>query len=342
VEAVVTAAARAAHWRGRPVFVTGATGFVGGWLSRALVELGARVVCLVRDLRPRSVLVQSGLVDRVVTVRGGLDDVEALEQALRKYDAETCFHLAAEAIVSVANASPVAVFEANIRGAWHVLEAARRAGSVRRVVLASSDKVYGSRALPPYREELALESGSPYEVSKACADLLARAYFRSYGLPTAVARFGNVYGGGDLNFSRLVPGTIAAVLRREAPVLRSDGRSLRDFLYVDDAVHAYLGLAERLHEPGVQGEAFNFGTGAPTQVLALVEKVIALGGDARLRPVIVGDGTDEARAQYVSIEKTHAVLGWTAGWSLDRGLDAAFRWYERFLLEAPVAARGGR
>jgi CDP-glucose 4,6-dehydratase len=249
---------------------------------------------------------------------------------------DTCFHLAAEAIVSVATGSPLSAFESNIRGTWQLLEAARRAGGVRRVVVASSDKVYGSQSVLPYREDSAMHGCFPYDVSKSCADLLAQAYFRSYGLPIGITRCANIYGGGDLNFSRLVPGTIRSVLQGEAPLIRSDGRYTRDYLYIEDAVRAYLTLGEALDRGEVRGEAFNFGTCLPVEVLALVRNIVAIGGRRDLEPVILSQARNEIRDQYLSSENALKVLGWKPQIGLDEGLERTFAWYREFLGAEPV------
>lgn len=319
------------YWSGKRVFVTGATGFLGGWLATALVDLGARVVCLVRDVVPYSVFYRTQLRDSVVTVAGSLQDLPLLERVMQEYEVDTVFHLAAEAIVSVASGSPLSAFESNIRGTWQLLEAARRAGGVKRVVVASSDKVYGNQPVLPYREDSAMHGCFPYDVSKSCADLIAQAYFRSYGLPIGITRCANLYGGGDLNFSRVVPGTIQSLVKGEKPLIRSDGLYTRDFLYVEDAVRAYLTLGEALDRDEVRGEAFNFGTGLPVQVLALVRKMIAIGGRPDLEPVILNQARNEIKDQYLASDLALKVLGWKPQIGLDEGLERSFRWYREFL-----------
>src|SRR6266403_1921499 len=243
-------------WRDRPTLVTGATGLVGGCLVRRLVEAGADVVCLVRDWVPQSELVQAGLIERVKVVRGDVRDQSLLERALGEYEIDTTIHLAAQTIVGIANRNPISTFETNVAGTWHLLEACRRTPTVRQIVLASSDKAYGESDDLPYVETMPLEAEHPYDVSKACADLIARAYARTWGLPVVTTRCGNFFGGGDLNWNRVVPGTIRSVLRGERPVIRSDGSQVRDYIYVEDAVSAYLQLAEQLAaDPTLAGEA---------------------------------------------------------------------------------------
>ena len=276
------AAASPAFWRDRPVFVTGATGLLGGAVVRHLVEAGADVVCLVRDWVPRSELVASRLVDRVRVVRGDVTDQETIERVLGEYEVVTVLHLAAQAIVGVANRNPVSTFESNIRGTWVVLEACRRSPLVKQIVIASSDKAYGDQDRLPYTEDAPVLGRHPYDVSKSCADLIAQAYAKSFGLPVCVTRCGNFYGGGDLNWNRLVPGTIRSVIRNERPVIRSDGRYVRDYIYVDDGSRAYTLLAEQLGaRPELAGEVFNFSAERPVTVFELVE-MLQIGAGTRV------------------------------------------------------------
>src|SRR5215469_6863671 len=261
-------------WRDRPVFVTGATGLVGAWLTRGLVEAGADVVCMGRDWIPQSELVRSRTMERVKTVRGDICDREALERAIGEYEADTVIHLAAQTIVGIANRNPVSTFESNIRGAWNLLEACRRSPLVRSIVIASSDKAYGDQPNLPYAEDTPLEGRHPYDVSKSCADLLAQAYCTTFQLPVAITRCGNFYGGGDLNWNRIVPGTIRAIYRNERPVIRSDGSYVRDYFYVKDGAAAYLHLAECMaRQPEVVGQAFNFSNEIQVTVLEIVRHI---------------------------------------------------------------------
>ncbi|MCL6581412.1 MAG: GDP-mannose 4,6-dehydratase [Firmicutes bacterium] len=318
-------------WSGRRVLVTGATGFVGSWLVQALVDAGSDVVCLVRDRVPGSWLVRSGYIDRVTVVSAALED-HHLERVLAEYEVETVFHLAAQTIVGTANRSPLGTFEANVRGTWNILEAARaRRDTVHRVVVASTDKAYGEQPTLPYTEDMPLRGRHPYDVSKSCADLIAQAYFHTYGLPVGIARCGNIYGGGDLNFNRVIPGTIRAALAGERPVVRSDGSLTRDYLYVKDAVRGYLALGEALDQPGVHGEAFNFGTGRPVSVREVVATVLSLCGRPDLEPVVLGQAVPEIPHQWLSAEKAHRVLGWRAEWALEAGLAETIAWYRAYL-----------
>jgi CDP-glucose 4,6-dehydratase len=258
-------------WRNRPALVTGATGLVGGWLVKRLIEQGAEVVCLVRDWIPQSELVRSRDIERVKVVRGDIRDQAVLERAMGEFEIDTVFHLAAQTIVGIANRNPVSTFESNIQGTWAVLEAARRSPAVKQIVVASSDKAYGDQPNLPYFEDAPLQGQHPYDVSKSCSDLISQAYAKSYGLPVAITRCGNFYGGGDLNWSRIVPGTIRALLAGQRPVIRSDGSLIRDYFYVEDGAAAYMLLAEKLAaEPSLRGHAFNFSNELQVNVLQLV------------------------------------------------------------------------
>ena len=318
-------------WRDRPVFVTGASGLLGGWLARRLLDAEADVVCLVRDWVPNSELVRGGLLDRVKTVRGDVTDRDTVERVLGEYEIVTVLHLAAQTIVGIANRNPLSTFESNIQGTWELLEACRRSPSVKQIVVASSDKAYGERAELPYTEDAPLVGRHPYDVSKSCADLIARAYAATYGLPVAVTRCGNLYGGGDLNWSRIVPGTIRSVLRHQRPVIRSDGEFIRDYFYVEDAAAATLTLAERLAlDPSIQGQAFNFSPEAPTTVVKLVQRILRL-MESDLEPDVRHDAVNEIRSQFLSAEKARRVLGWRPLFTLDEGLRATISWYREFL-----------
>lgn len=328
-------------WREQSVFVTGATGIVGSWLVEGLLDRGADVVCLVRDTVPRSNLLLSGRLAKVTTARGELEDYLSLERILNEYEVDTVFHLGAQAIVGTANRAPLATFESNIRGTWNVLEAVRlHRRTVRRVVVASSDKAYGDHGPLSYTEDMALQGRHPYDVSKSCADLLAQAYVSTYDLPLAIARCGNIYGGGDVNFSRIVPGTIRATLAGRRPVIRSDGASVRDYLYVLDAVEAYLTLAQVLDDEAIRGQAFNFSPGSPLSVLAIVQRIMALAGRLDLEPEVLGETSAEIPYQALSAEKARRVLGWSPSYSLDDGLRETIEWYRRYLPAGGSESRG--
>jgi CDP-glucose 4,6-dehydratase len=309
------------------VFVTGGYGLLGTWLARALLERGDRVVVLRRDDPSASALRAEGLEARCEVVPGDVCDGLALERALGDYEVDTVFHLAAQTLVGMANRSPLPTFETNIRGTWVLLEACRRL-EVARVVVAASDKAYGSHDDLPYREDFALQPRFPYDVSKAATDLIARSYFHTYGLPVAVTRFANLYGGGDLNFSRLVPEAVAASLQGRRPVIRSDGTPERDFLYVEDAAAAYLAIADALGEDGAAGEAFNAGSGQPRSVLDVVSTVCEVAG-TDVEPDIRGRGvpTGEIERQYVDASKLSELTGWAPVVTLKEGLGRTVEWY---------------
>jgi CDP-glucose 4,6-dehydratase len=318
-------------WRDRRVFVTGATGLVGASLVRQLLESGADVVALIRDWVPGSELVGAGLVERINIVRGDVRDQRAMERALGEYEIETVFHLAAQTIVGVANRNPVSTLDANIRGTWALLEACRRSPTVKQIVTASSDKAYGDQKILPYTEETPVVGRHPYDVSKSCADLIAQMYARSYGLPVCVTRCGNFFGGGDLNWNRIVPGTIRSVLRGERPVIRSDGRFTRDYLYVEDGARAYVVLAEQMMaEPALAGDVFNFSYEQRMTVLDLVAKILsAMKSD--LTPDVRNEASNEIRDQYLDAGKARRVLGWAPAYTLEQGLSATIDWYTRYL-----------
>jgi CDP-glucose 4,6-dehydratase len=318
-------------WLDRPVFITGCAGFLGSWLTSALVEAGANVVGLVRDRVPFSLLRRSGYLDRITVVRGDVTDYELVERVLNEYEIDAVFHLAAQTIVPIANRAPLSTFEANVKGTWTVLEASRRSPTVARATVASSDKAYGVHETLPYVEDAPLLGCHPYDVSKACADLVARTYFATYGLPVAVTRCANLYGGGDLNWNRIVPGTVRSLIRGERPIIRSDGTLQRDYLYVRDAVHAYMALAEQLDVDEVKGEAFNFGMDKPTSVLEMVQAIVAVSDRPDLEPVVLNDAPNEIPTQYMDSSKAHRLLDWVPDHSLEEGLRETFEWYRDFL-----------
>jgi CDP-glucose 4,6-dehydratase len=322
-------------WRDRPILLTGATGLVGGWVVRRLVDLGADVVCLVRDWVPQAELVRSRLVERVKVVRGDVVDGTLLERALGEYEIDTVIHLAAQTIVGIANRNPVSTFETNVRGTWALLEACRRSPAVKQIVVASSDKAYGEQRELPYTEEAPLLARHPYDVSKACADMIAQAYAASYALPVVVSRCGNFYGGGDLNWNRLVPGTIRSVLRGERPVIRSDGEYVRDYFYVEDGAAAYTLLAERLAaNRDLQGRAFNFSNETQVTVLEVVRRILRLMG-SDLTADVRDEATNEIRRQFLNAAPARTELGWRPLFTLDEGLRRTIAWYRDFLVDHP-------
>ena len=318
-------------WRDRPTFVTGATGLVGGWLVKSLVAAGADVVCLVRDWIPDCELVRSGHLDKVKIVRGDICDQEMIERALGEYEIDTVIHLAAQTIVGIANRNPVSTFEANIAGTWRLLEACRRSPKVKQIVIASSDKAYGDQDILPYDEATPLQGQHPYDVSKSCADLISTTYAKSYDLPVTITRCGNFYGGGDLNWNRIVPGTIRSILRGQSPVIRSDGSFVRDYFYVEDGAAAYMMLAEKLAKnPELRGEAFNFSNELQVTVLELTHKILAqMGSD--LLPDVRNEASNEIKHQYLSAAKARRLLNWEPLYTLDGALQQTIQWYTDFL-----------
>jgi CDP-glucose 4,6-dehydratase len=314
--------------------VTGATGLVGGWLVQALLAAGAHVAALVRDQDHRSELYRSGAIGRVAVVTGDVADLVSVERALDEDGPDTVVHLAAQPIVQVALRSPLATFETNVRGTYHLLEACRRrADVVRRIALASSDKAYGDHGQTAYEEEAPLSATGPYDVSKACADMIARGYAATFGTPIAIARCGNIYGGGDLNWSRIVPGTIRSLHFGERPLLRSDGTAVRDYLYVRDAVSAYLRLAAAADQDGVRGRAFNFSGESPLSVIEMVGKIADLIGRTDLAPTIEASARAEIPYQRLSAARARDVLGWAPRYDLDAGLRETIAWYRAFFAE---------
>lgn len=326
-------ASRHDFWKGRRVFVTGCTGILGSWLTLALVDAGAEVVGLVRDRVPQSNLYLSGTYRRIVQVDGRLTDFELLARVLQEYEIETVFNLAAQSSVRVANHLPINTLEANVRGTWLLLDACRLTKSVKRIVTASSDKAYGDQDVLPYTEQAPVKGQYPYDVSKSCADLIAQAFAITYEMPIGITRCGNIYGGGDRNWDRIVPGTMRSVLRGEAPLIRSDGTPLRDYLYVDDIVEGYLRLAEHLDDRSLYGQAFNFGMDDPKSAREMVETIIALSNHTHLRPIILNQASHEIQNQYLSSEKARRVLGWEPRFSLQEGLRRTLAWYRLFLAE---------
>lgn len=319
-------------WKHRTVFVTGATGLVGSWLCPRLLQAGARVVALVRDWDPQSELIRSGLIQQCSVVSGRLEDYPTLERTLSEYEVDTVFHLGAQAIVGTAYRSPLATFEANIRGTYQLLEACRvHRELVQRVVVASSDKAYGEATVLPYTEDMPVNGRHPYDVSKSCTDLLAMTYAQTYDLPVAIARCGNIFGGGDLNWSRIVPGSIRLILEGKPPVLRSDGTFTRDYLFVEDVVDAYLVLAEAASNPSVRGQAFNFSPERQLTVLDLTRLILEIMGRSDLEPEIQNRARAEIRDQYLDASKAREMLHWSVQRTLREGLEATVSWYRTYL-----------
>lgn len=318
-------------WRDRATLVTGATGLLGGWLTRSLIASGADVVCLVRDWVPQCELVRTHMLDCVKVVRGDITDRDLLERTLGEYEIEAVFHLAAQTIVSIANRNPISTFDTNIQGTWNLLEASRRSPKVRSIIVASSDKAYGDQKQLPYCEDAPLHGRHPYDVSKSCTDLIAQSYAITYDLPVAITRCGNFYGGGDLNWNRIVPGTIRSILRGERPIIRSDGQYVRDYFYVEDAAAAYILLAERLAaDPNLKGLGFNFSNEQQITVLALVELILKKMASS-LAPIVQNQVSNEIRSQYLNAARARQMLNWRPLFSLDEGLERTIAWYREVL-----------
>lgn len=316
-------------WEGMRVFVTGADGFIGSWVAKTLVEKKADVFCLARDLKKGAGYDLQGIREKITLVHGDLVDYPSIERPLMEYDIDSVFHLAAQALVGVANSSPMSTFESNIRGTYNMMEACRNAKSVERVVVASSDKAYGVQKKLPYSEESPLLGSYPYDASKACADIIARSYFTTYGLPVAVTRNANTYGGGDLNFSRIIPDAIRCALQNLALEIRSDGTPERDYMYVKDAAEGYLALGEKANQKGVAGEAFNFGTGKPVKVIDLARTINKIAG-SKAEPKILGRARNEIDRQFLDSGKAGRVLGWKAEYALEQGLKETIAWYREY------------
>ncbi len=325
-------------WLDRSVLVTGATGLVGSWVVKALLARQANVVALMRDWVPTCELVRSGVLGRISAVRGDVRDHDLLERIVAEYEVATVIHLAAQTIVGIAHRAPLSTFETNIMGTWNLLEACRRVGGVGQIIVASSDKAYGEQAALPYDEATPLQGRHPYDVSKSCADLLAQCYYHSYGTPVVITRCGNFYGGGDLNWNRIVPGTIRSVLRGQRPIIRSDGTLVRDYFYVEDGAASYLLLAEALgQDPSLAGEAFNFSNESPVTVLELVGQILTLMDAQHLEPIVESRPLREISHQYLSARKARERLGWSPQFDLQTGLQRTIAWYRDYFAEHPEA-----
>ena len=318
------------YWKNKNVFVTGCTGLLGSWLVKDLVEKGANVTGLIRDWVPKSNLILQDSINKINTVRGDINDYYLMERILNEYEIDTVFHLAAQTIVSIANRNPMSTFETNIKGTWNILEACRRNPTVKRVIVASSDKAYGEHEILPYTEDAPLKGSHPYDVSKSCADLLAFTYHNTYELPVCITRCGNFYGGGDLNFNRIVPGTIRSILSDERPIIRSDGTFIRDYIFIRDAVNAYLFLAEKMDELDIHGEAFNFSNEIQLTVLELTNDILRIMDRTDLEPIVLNEAKGEIKHQYLSATKAKNILGWSPTYTVEEGLKETIDWYKEF------------
>ncbi len=321
----------ASFWIDRPVLITGCSGLTGSWLAARLDKSGADVVGLIRDQIPGSQLYRSGTIKKISVVYGDISDYKLLERALVEYEIDTIFHLAAQTIVSIANRAPLSTFETNIKGTWSLLEAARRNPTVHHILVASTDRVYGDQEALPYVEDMALLGSHPYDVSKSCAELIARAYAKTYDLPLVITRFANIYGGGDLNWNRLIPGSLRSVIRGERPIIRSDGSLKRDYVFVEDVVKGYLIAAEQLQSDSFRGQIFNMGTDKPTSVLDVVKNIIAISDQPQLTPLILNEEKKAMVDKHVDSKKAEDMLGWNPQHNLRSGLSKTMDWYREFL-----------
>lgn len=318
-------------WQDRRVFVTGASGLVGGWLIKELLFHKADVVILLRDWVPGSQLIHSKELEKTTFVRGDLSDSRFLERVLSEYEIQSVIHLAAQTIVPIANRNPLSTFESNIAGTWNLLEACRQIKTLSSVVVASSDKAYGDVPVLPYKEDMPLSATYPYDVSKACADMISVSYAKTFGLPVAITRCGNFFGGGDLNWNRIIPGTIRSILRGQQPIIRSDGTLIRDYIYVEDAVSAYMTLTRSLSEDKkLSGEAFNFSNESQRNVLELTQTILRLMSSS-LEPIVNGENHGEIQSQYLDSTKANILLKWVPRFGLEEGLRQTIHWYQNYL-----------
>lgn len=320
-----------AYWSSKRVLVTGASGMVGSWLTRWLAESGAYTVAFIADTDPQSELVRSGTINKVSVVNGRLESYDDIERAINNHEVDSIFHLGAQPIVGAADRAPRHTFESNIQGTWNLLDACRVLSPlVKRIVVASSDKAYGTQPILPYTEDMSMNGDHPYEVSKSCTDLISTTYARTYGTPVTIARCGNIYGGGDLNWNRIVPGTFWSLMRNKQPVLRSDGTFVRDYLHVDDIVSAYLLLGESTDKVEFRGQGFNFSDESPLTVMQIYNAICGAAGKTGTEPLILNAASSEIKDQYLDSTKARNVLGWRASVTLEEGLKKSFDWYRNF------------
>jgi len=320
-------------WKNKNIFITGCTGLLGSWLTKSLVEKGANVTGLIRDWVPKSNLIWTGFDNKINIVRGEVENYPLLERVINEYEIEFVFHLAAQTIIGIANRNPISTFESNIKGTWNTLEACRRNLTVKKIIIASSDKAYGEQINLPYNEDTPLQGSYPYDVSKSCADLIAYTYYHTYNLPVCITRCGNFFGGGDLNFNRLIPGTIRSVIFNEQPIIRSDGSYIRDYIYILDAVKAYILLAEKMDNLDILGHSFNFSNEIQITVLEMTKKILQLMDREELKPVILNQVRGEIKHQYLSAKKAKELLGWRPLYTLEEGLKETIDWYRKYFEE---------
>jgi CDP-glucose 4,6-dehydratase len=320
----------AQYWKEKNVLVTGATGLLGPTLVKELSAQQANIFVLVRDFIPNSSFFSEGLDKKVNVISGDLLDFNLLQRVLNEFDIQAVFHLGAQAIVGIANRSPISTFKSNIEGSWNLLEACRLSPWVKKIVVASSDKAYGAQKELPYTEDAPMQGRHPYDVSKSCTDLLSQTYFHTYKLPVCVTRCGNFFGEGDLHFNRIIPGTIWSVLNDQRPVIRSNGLFVRDYIYVKDVAHAYLTLAEKMDETSIVGECFNFSTDQPFNVLEIVDLILEVMDRKDLQPIILNQASNEIPEQHLSSAKAQKVLGWSTKFGVKVGIQETVQWYKNF------------
>jgi CDP-glucose 4,6-dehydratase len=320
-------------WKGKNVFITGCSGLIGSWLTNDLLQKGAIVTGLIRDNVPNNNFNMLKLKEKINLVPGDIENLDNLRRALSEYNIDTVFHLAAQPIVTVALKDPISTFKSNITGTWNVLEACRLLNTSR-IIVASSDKAYGVHDKLPYDEECSLNGRFPYDASKACTDILAQTYFKTYGLPIGITRCGNIYGGGDMNFNRIVPETMKNIIFNKNPPIRSDGQFIREFFYIKDVVRAYLALAENVHKDNVKGQGFNFGSGEPIKIIDLVNKMLEISGKTHLKAEILNEAKAEIPSQYLSAKKAKEILNWEPKYDINEGLKETYEWYQNFFKSA--------
>ncbi len=318
------------NWNGTNVLVTGADGFIGSHVAKALIERGSEVTTVVRDIKSRNNMDVLGIKSKINLVYGDIANLQDCERAINEYDIQFCFHIAAQALVGPANRNPISTFESNIRGSWSILEACRTSKTVKGIIVTSSDKAYGQQEELPYTEDSQLNGYYPYDASKACEEIIARSYYMTYNMPLAITRNGNTYGPADMNMSRIVPEIVTSLLKGKRPVIRSDGSPERDYMYIKDSVSAHLTLAENLHRKEVLGQAFNFGTGNPISVMDLYKKIASIMGKSSIKPKILSKAQNEIDRQYLDSTKAKKILGWEARYGLDSGIRETIEWYKGY------------
>lgn len=319
------------YFNDKTVLITGATGFIGSWLVKELLSKEAKIVCLIRDIVPDSIFFSDSLDKKVIIARGELEELLDIERTINEYEPSVIIHLGAQTIVRTANNSPLGTFNSNVKGTWNLLEACRlHDKTIESIVVASSDKAYGDQEKLPYTEDSPLNATNPYDLSKACADMLSKSYGITYNLPVSISRCGNFFGGGDLNFSRIVPGTIKSAYFGKNPVIRSDGMYVRDYIYVKDAVDAYMCLAEKTKSLKLKGDSFNFSNEVQLTVIELTNKILELMNKSSLKPEILNEAKNEIKNQHLSAEKAGKVLGWKSKWTVENGLKETIKWYEDY------------